>query len=135
MATPPAARPNAQLAFLKLNVPAMAPALAFWRDAFGFVETGRYDLPQFLETILALPGQADSGPQLMLLEPRPARDVAVGPGHGPVGLVVDDIHASFAHALAAGATAMMAPEDVGGVIVALLASPQGHEIELVQPLG
>ena len=130
MATPPTAR----LAFMKLNVPEMAPALAFWRDAFGFVVTGNYDLPQFLENILALPGQTESGPSLMLVQPRPARDLAVGPGHGPVGLVVVDINASFAHAVAAGATPLMQPEDVGGVIVAMLASPQGHEIELVQPL-
>ncbi len=130
MPTPPTAR----FAFMKLHVPEMAPALAFWQEAFGFVVTGTYDLPQFLENILALPGQTESGPSLMLLQPRPDQDVTVGPGHGPLGLVVVDIAASFAHALAAGATAIMPPEDVGGVIVAVLASPQGHQIELVQRL-
>ena len=131
MPTPPTAR----LAFIKLHVPDMATALAFWQEAFGFVVTGTYDLPQFLENILALPGQTESGPTLMLLQPRPDQDVTVGPGHGPLGLVVVDMQASFAHALSAGATALMDPEDVGGVIVAVLASPQGHQIELVQPLA
>ena len=82
MATPPTAR----FAFMKLHVPDMAPALAFWQEAFGFVVTGTYDLPQFLENILALPGQTESGPNLMLLQPRPDQDLTVGPGHGPLGL-------------------------------------------------
>ncbi len=58
-----------------------------------------------------------------------------GRANGPVGLVCIDIAASFAHALDAGATALMESTDVGGVIVAMLKAPQGHEIELVQPLG
>ena len=84
---------------------------------------------------MALPGQAEAGPNLMLVQSRPPRDVTVGPGHGPVGLVCVDIAASFAHAVQSGAESMMEPTDVGGVIVAMLKSPQGHEIELVQPLG
>lgn len=127
--------PPARLAFMKLNVPDMAPALDFWQRAFGFVETGRYDLPQFLEIILALPGQSESGPSLMLVEPRPARELAVGAGHGPIGLVCVDIAASYERALAVGAAPLMPPEDVGGVLVAMLKTPQGHEVELVQPLG
>lgn len=131
MPTPPTAR----LAFMKLNVEAMEPALAFWQAAFGFAVTDHYDTPTFSENILALPGQTESGPSLMLVEPKPAAPQPVGPGHGPVGLVVVDINASFAHAVEAGARPLMPPTDVGGVIVAMLASPQGHEIELVQPLG
>lgn len=127
--------PTARLAFFKLNVPDLTAASRFWEEAFGFAVTGSYDIADFREHIMALPGQLESGPQLMLVEPRPARDVAVGPGHGPVGLVCVDIAASFDHALASGATAVMPPTDVGGVIVAVLTSPQGHEIELVQPLA
>lgn len=129
------AAPTARLAFFKLNVPDLDAARGFWQEAFGFAVTNSYDIADFREDIMALPGQMESGPQLMLVEPRPARDLAVGPGHGPVGLVCVDIAASFAHALEAGAAAVMQPTDVGGVIVALLKSPQGHEIELVQPLN
>lgn len=128
--------PTARLAFFKLNVAEMTPALAFWQQAFGFQITGSYDLPEFVENILALPGQGESGPQLMLVEPRPAAaHFAVGNAHGPVGLMCVDIAASFAHAIACGATPTMQPTDVGGVFVALLLSPQGHEIELVQPIA
>jgi len=128
------ATPTARLAFFKLNVANLDEARSFWETAFGFARTGGYELPEFKEDILALPGQGESGPQLMLVQSLPARDVSVGPGHGPVGLMVVDIAASFAHALAAGAVSLMEPVDVGGVMVAMLKAPQGHEIELVQPL-
>lgn len=127
--------PTARLAFFKLNVPDAEEARAFWAAAFGFAVTQTYDEDSFVEHIRALPGQAEAGPSLMLVESRPPRDVSVGPGHGPVGLVCVDIAASHAHAVESGATSLMQPTDVGGVIVSMLKSPQGHEIELVQPLG
>ncbi|WP_162925317.1 VOC family protein [Aurantiacibacter odishensis] len=127
--------PAARLAFFKLNVPDANAARTFWEDAFGFAVTQTYDEDSFVEHIMALPGQAEAGPSLMLVESKPARDVSVGPGHGPLGLVCDDIAASHAHAVQSGATSLMDPLDVGGVIVSMLKSPQGHEIELVQPLG
>lgn len=127
--------PTARLAFFKLNVPDLQEARSFWESAFGFAITATYDEESFGEHIMALPGQAEAGPSLMLVQSRPPRDVTVGPGHGPVGLVCVDIAASFAHAVQSGAESMMEPTDVGGVIVAMLKSPQGHEIELVQPLG
>lgn len=127
--------PTARLAFFKLNVPDVEEARAFWEAAFGFSVTQTYDEVGFIEHIMALPGQAESGPTLMLVESRPTRDVTVGPGHGPVGLVCVDIAASHAHAVQSGATPLMEPTDVGGVMVSMLKAPQGHEIELVQPLG
>ena len=127
--------PTARLAFFKLNVADVEEARRFWKAAFGFAVTATYDEDSFIEHIMALPGQGESGPSLMLVQSRPARDVPVGPGHGPVGLVCVDIAASFAHAMDKGATALMQPTDVGGVMVAMLKAPQGHEIELVQPLG
>ena len=127
--TPPAAR----LAFFKLNVVDLTEARSFWERAFGFALVGGYDLPEFAEDIMAIPGE-EGAPQLMLVQSKPASDVSVGPGHGPVGFVCPDIAASFAHAQAEGASVLMEPTDVGGVIVAMLASPQGHQIELVQLL-
>lgn len=127
--------PTARLAFFKLNVANAAEARNFWEEAFGFTVTTTYDEESFLEYIMALPGQSESGPSLMLVESRPPRDVTVGPGHGPVGLVCMDIMESYEHAIAAGGTRMMEPVDVGGVMVAMLKAPQGHEIELIQLLG
>jgi predicted enzyme related to lactoylglutathione lyase len=125
-------QPSLRLAFFKLNVPEIVPALAFWREAFGFAVTQTYDETEFLEKILALPGQ-QSGPNLMLVAYKDGRDVTVGHGHGAIGLQCGDIAASHERALAAGAqkgTGVMTV--AGGIKVAVLHSPQGHEIELVQ---
>lgn len=124
-------KPTVQLGFFKLNVPDMDPALAFWREAFGFVVTMSFDQPEFTEHVLALPGQ-EQGPNLMLVEFKDRRDVTPGPGHGPVGLTCADIGSAHERALARGAQAMTGIFEVGGVRIVLLKSPQGHEIELIQ---
>ena len=120
-----------RLGFFKLNVLQMEPALTFWRDAFGFAITATFDEPEFFEHVLALPGQ-DAGPSLMLVAYKDGRDARVGPGHGPVGLVCDDIQASHDRALACNAETLTGVFEAGGVRIAMLRSPQGHEIELVQ---
>ena len=124
--------PSARLSFFKLNVADLDAALAFWREAFGFAVVQTFDEPGFTEHVLALPTQ-EAGPSLMLVWSKAAQDVAVGPGHGPVGLVCEDIAASYAFALNCGAASLLAPFDAGGgVLVAMLTAPQGHQIELVQ---
>lgn len=123
-----------RLGFFKLNVPDMAPALAFWREAFGFAVTMSFEEPDFAEHVLALHGQ-ELGPNLMLVEYRDRHDVTPGPGHGPVGLICDDIAASHERALACGAEVLTGVFEAGGVKIALLRSPQGHEIELVELPG
>ncbi|MBT2133280.1 VOC family protein [Croceibacterium sp. LX-88] len=120
-----------RLGFFKLNVPEMAPALAFWAEAFGFTVTTSFDEPEFLEHILALPGQ-ETGPNLLLVAYKDGRDVGVGPGHGPVGLICDDIETAHGRALACGASQLTGVFETAGVKVAMLRSPQGHEIELIQ---
>jgi len=126
---------NVRLAFFKLNVPEIVPALAFWREAFGFEVAQTFDEAEFLEKVLALPGQPD-GPNLMLVAYKDGRDVAVGHGHGAVGLQCSDIAAAHERALAAGAIKGTGIIVVAGTIkVAVLHSPQGHEIELVQLPG
>ena len=126
--------PPARLGFFKLNVPELESALGFWREAVGFQVTLSFEEPDFAEHVLALPGQ-ELGPNLMLVEYRDRRDVTPGPGHGPVGLTCDDIAASHERALACGAEVLTGLFEVGGVKIALLRSPQRHEIELVQLPG
>jgi hypothetical protein len=129
------ATPNVRLAFLKLNVPEMIPALGFWREAFGFEVAQTFDEPEFLEKVLTLPGQ-ENGPNLMLVAYKDGRDVSVGHGHGAVGLQCVDIAAAHERALVAGAIKGTGVILVAGTIkVAVLHSPQGHEIELVQLPG
>lgn len=120
-----------KLGFFKLNVPDMNAALAFWERAFEFAVVQTFDEPDFLEHILALPGQ-QAGPNLLLVSFKDGRDVTPGPGHGPVGFQCDDIEKAHERALAAGARQLTGIFHVGPVRVAMLASPEGHEIELVQ---
>jgi len=127
--------PDLRLAFFKLNVTEIVPALAFWREAFGFEVVQTFDEAEFLEQLLALPGHI-AGPNLMLVAYKDGRDVTVGHGHGAVGLQCGDIAASHDRALAAGAQRGTGIITVGdGIKVAVLHSPQGHEIELVQLPG
>ncbi len=126
--------PPVRLGFFKLNVPDIEPALAFWQGAFGFEVTATFDEAEFLEQVLALPGQP-AGPNLMLVQYKDGRDVRVGHGHGPVGLVCDDIHASHDRALASDAEKVTGVFEAAGVQIAVLRSPQGHEIELIQLPG
>ena len=124
----------ARLAFFKLNVADLEPALAFWQGAFGFAIASSFDEPEFREHVLALPSQA-GGPNLMLVQYKDGRDVTVGPGHGAVGLICDDIQASHDRALACDAEKVTGVFEAGGVRIAVLRSPQGHEIELIQLPG
>lgn len=123
--------PSVRLGFFKLNVPEMEPALAFWRDAFGFTVTTTFDEDEFIEHMMTLPGQ-EAGPNLFLVAWKDGRDCGVGPGHGPVGLLCDDIAASHDLALAAGAKPLTGVFEAAGVKVAILTAPDGHEIELIE---
>ena len=129
MTTPPV-----RLGFFKLNVTDMEPALSFWQGAFGFAVSATFDEPEFFEHVLALPNQPD-GPSLMLVAYKDGRDARVGPGHGPVGLICDDIQASHDRALACDAEKMTGVFEAAGIRIAVLRSPQGHEIELIQLRG
>jgi len=127
--------PTLHLAFFKINVPEIVPALAFWQNAFGFEVTQTFDEAEFLEKILAVPGQPN-GPNLMLVAYKDARDVTVGHGHGAIGLQTSNIGQSHAKAILAGAKQGTGIITVGaGIQVAVLHSPEGHEIELVQLPG
>jgi predicted enzyme related to lactoylglutathione lyase len=124
--------PYARLAFFKLNVPDMDKALAFYAKVFEFKVIQSFDEDEFLENIMAIPGQ-EAGPNLLLVQYKDGREVAVGPGHGPVGFMTDAIDALYAKAVAAGANPIVPAFDLGGgVRVGIFLDPDGHEIELVQ---
>ncbi|KLE35084.1 VOC family protein [Aurantiacibacter luteus] len=119
-----------RLAFIKLNVPQMAPALAFWQAAMGFEVSDTFDEDDFLEHILSLPGQEEQ--HLMLVERKVPLAIDIGTGHGPLGFVTHDVPAALARAVAAGAKVEMPPTEVApGLTIAKFVSPQGHEAELV----
>jgi len=124
-------RPSVSLSFFKLNVADMGAMLDFYEGVFGFSVTATYDVEDFLEHILALPGQ-EAGPSLMLVSFKDGRDVSVGPGHGPVGLVTDEIEILHGKVLAAGGKQVTGVFALDGVKLAIVLDPEGHEIELLQ---
>lgn len=121
---------DAKLAFFKLIVRDLGTARHFYEQALGFAVKDVFDTPEFGEVILT---QGDGGTSLILFAWKDGRDTPDARGHGPTGFVCADIEAAHAALVAAGATPkgpVLAVE--GGIRVAFLDDPEGHEIELCQ---
>ncbi len=121
--------PRITLNFFKLIVTDLPKMQAFYETAFGFKEVNRIKMEHLEEVMMTLP----SGPMtLVLYKHLDGRDVTVGNGHGPVGLVTKAVDEYYDKALAAGGTEMDAPRDLGQMRVAFVRDPEGHEIELIK---
>ena len=120
----------AKFSFFKLIVRDLAIAQSFYERALGFVQEDYFDTPDFLEAVMRQPGEAFA---MMLLAYKDGRDISAAIGHGPTGFFTDDIEAAYARLVAEGAvdkTGIFAVE--GGIRLALLDDPDGHEIEICQ---
>ncbi len=121
---------HAKLRFFKLIVHDLTRMQSFYERAFGFVLQDRFDTPDFNEAILRQEGTEMS---LILLSFTNGRTIPDPTAHGPTGFVTEDIEAAHASAVAAGATPKGPVMEVeGGIKVAFLDDPEGHEIELCQ---
>lgn len=87
------------------------------------------------EAILSADGTPGSAPSLALLcyRHRPAPV----PGELVLGFMVDDADAIVAATLRAGGRVLTAPHDVieHGLRIGFVADPEGHEVEIIQPLA
>ena len=112
---------------VNLDVPDLDAAVAFYTRAFALAESRRL----FGGTVVELVGL----PAPLYLIEKPAGTVAAGtqrrdyarhwtPLH--LDVVVDDVDAAVARALAAGATLESAPAAADWGIIAVLADPFGH---------
>jgi lactoylglutathione lyase len=128
-ASPETVDPGLTLAFFKLVVKDVDAIAAFYQAAFGFGERNRLDLPNVEEAMLTLPGQVFN---LVLCRWKDGREIMLGNGYGPVGLVTRDVDAAFARAIANGGTSAREPFVVGKNRIAFVLDPEGHEIELIQ---
>jgi predicted enzyme related to lactoylglutathione lyase len=119
------------LGFLKFNVADQDRMVTFYEKAFGLtVQKVAVDSPQIREIILTNP----KGLDLALVHYKDGRKIAIGSAEGPIGFYLKDAKAvddAYASALAAGATSKSRPGGVGGLRVAIVADPEGHEIELL----
>lgn len=116
------------LSFLKFTVSDLEAMQAFYEHAFGMKEQKRLEFPDFTEVILTTSGGFD----LALVRYKDGRPVVLGNAAGPIGFYLKDVDGAYERALAAGATARLAPTNAEGIRVAFVADPEGHEIEFLR---
>jgi predicted enzyme related to lactoylglutathione lyase len=83
--------------------------------------------PGNTEVILTNP----KGMDLALVRYNDGRKVVLGTANGPIGFYLQDVDSAYKRAMAAGAVSRSAPGGGPGVRVAIVADPEGHEIELL----
>lgn len=120
----------AKFSFFKLIVRDLERSRSFYERALGFVQEDYFDTPDFLESVMRQPG-ADFA--MMILAYKDGRDISGAVGHGPTGFFTDDVEAAHAKLVAEGALDKTGIFEVaGGIRLALLDDPDGHEIEICQ---
>ena len=124
-AADPASMRPAFLKFTVSNLPAMQ---AFYEKAFGMTQQKRLDNPGSTEVILT---SSSVGADLALVFYKDGRKVALGTANGPIGFYLQDVDTAYAKAMAAGGVSKSAPRTGGGARVAIVADPEGHDIELL----
>ncbi len=115
------------LSFLKFTVSDLPAMQTFYEKAFGMTQQKRLDNPGSTEVILTDP----KGLDLALVFYKDNRKITLGNANGPIGFYLSDVDGVFARAMAAGAVSRTAPRSAGNARVAIVADPEGHEIELL----
>ena len=128
------ATPSVTLGFVKLVVRDLGAIAGFYERALGLHVAQTIDNPTMTELILRKPG-VTHGPVLILYGHKDGREVTVGNGHGPVGFYVRDVDSAYAHVVAEGGEPLHPPDDAGTMRFALVADPEGHELELISIRG
>jgi predicted enzyme related to lactoylglutathione lyase len=115
------------LSFLKFNVADSPKMEAFYEKAFGMTVQKRLDNPGSTEVILTSPDGLD----LALVHYKDGRATTLGTANGPIGFYLRDVDGAYHRAMDAGATSRSAPRSGPGLRVAMVADPEGHDIELL----
>ena len=123
-ADPASLRPS----FLKFTVSDLPAMQAFYEKAFGMQQQKRLDNPGSTEVILTSPS---GGADLALVYYKDGRKLTLGNANGPIGFYLQDVDGVYARAMAAGAVSRSAPRTGPGSRVAVVADPEGHDIELL----
>lgn len=115
-------------AFYKIFVADLDRSIGFYCECLGFREQRRIDAGKFDEVVLA-PGK--QGPSIILCRWKDERAVEAGAANGPTGYFVTDVDAIAARMYGRGAKKVLGPLDYAGMRIAVLADPDGHQIELL----
>ena len=114
--------------FYKIFVADLGRSIDFYSECLGFREQRRIDAGKFDEVILA-PGKP--GANVILCRWKDDRAVEPGAANGPTGYFVADVDAITARMTDRGARTVIGPLDYAGMRIAVLADPDGHQIELL----
>ena len=124
--------------YFKLVVADCEKLARFYEDVFGMKEVRRFDAlateDPHLELFLST-GSKEEDQQIALMHwvNRPAPT----PGEAAIALMVEDVDATVAAALAAGGTSTRAAETLEehNFRYAMIADPEGHNIEVMRFVG
>jgi lactoylglutathione lyase len=127
-ASKPAADPaTLNLSFVKFNVTDQPAMKTFYMKGFGLTVQKTIDNPQLTEIILTNP----KGLDLALVHYKDGHKITMGNANGPIGFYLKDVDAAYKSAVAAGGVSKSPPRTIPGGRVAMVADPEGHEIELL----
>lgn len=115
-------------AFYKIFVADLDRSIDFYSACLGFREQRRIDAGKFDEVVLA-PGK--QGASIVLCRWKDERAVEAGAANGPTGYFVADVDGITARMTDRGAKTVIGPLDYAGMRIAVLADPDGHQIELL----
>lgn len=115
-------------AFHKIFVADLERSIEFYATCLGFSEDRRIDAGEFDEVILA---PSKQGASIILCRWKNGRAIDCGNAHGPTGYFVTDVDEIAGRMTERGANAIIGPVDYSGMRIAVLADPDGHQIELL----
>lgn len=115
------------LGFVKFTVCDLAAMKAFYVEAFGMTVQKRLEFPGLAEIILS-----NGGADLALVRYDDGRALSLGNASGPIGVYLQDVDGAYDRAIAAGGSSRQPPVSMGGIRVAFVADPEGHEIEFLR---
>ena len=115
--------------FVKLTVRDMDAMTRFLIDGFGMTHADTIDTPAFCEHVMT--GKKGSA-SIVLFHWKDGRDVTIGNGWGPVGMMTRDLDTDLARAIAAGGQQRGDIQAFGTSRIAFVLTPEGHEIEMMQ---
>ncbi len=127
--TAPAAAPRCDPGFVKLHVPDLEAAIAFFREVFGWNAGQVLDLAEFRQVAMSAP---DNPFDVILRCWKDGKPRDIGNGWGPLGVRTDNLDGVLARAIDCGSSMVREPTAAGAVRFAILRTPHGHEIELIQ---
>ena len=115
--------------FVKLTVSDIDTATTFFEDGFGMTHADTVDTPNFREHMMS--GKQGSA-TIVLFNWKDGRQIEIGNGYGPVGMISRDLDGDLERAICAGASQKGETVSFGQARVAFVLTPDGHEIEIMQ---